>query len=79
MYFHDDDFVGGVEDRRRRPREIVCKCREVRFGGAGFGGAEDHDRDHDRDFDFVCKCRRCRRRREEAAERRHHHDDCCDY
>ncbi|MBP1915435.1 hypothetical protein J2Z23_002416 [Lederbergia galactosidilyticus] len=70
MYFHDDDFVGGVEDRRRRPREIVCKCREV-----GVGGVEDREPD----FDFVCKCRRCRRRREEAAERRHHHDDCCDY
>ncbi|GIN69632.1 hypothetical protein J14TS2_01070 [Bacillus sp. J14TS2] len=65
MCYHDDnDFVGGVEDRRRRRRRvIVCKCREVNVGGVG-----------DREPDNGCHCHKCCRRREEAARR-----DCCDY
>ena len=44
----------GSEHRRRRRRELICECREVR------SNRDDRDfRDRNREDEFRCECREC--------------------
>ncbi|WP_062109498.1 hypothetical protein [Bacillus niameyensis] len=67
MSYCGNNSVGGVEDNRR-PRKLVCQCREVR---GDFFACRCREVRQESDFDWIC---RPRENRVEAAEDRY-----CDY